>query len=79
MKTWHRFAACIALGLIGGAAYAVYQVRGDYADKQVHNGQWSANTNQGTASASALTRAKVALNGLLTLPAKEAMRSEERV
>ncbi len=73
MKTWHRFAACIALGLVGGAAYAVHQVRGDYADKQVHNGQWSANTNQGTASASALTRAKVALNGLLTLPAKEAM------
>ena len=73
MKTWHRFVACIASGLVGGAAFAVHQVRGDYADKQVHNGQWSANTDQGTASASALTRAKVALNGLLALPAKEAM------
>ena len=73
MKTWQRYGICIALGLVGGAAYAVHQVRGDYADKQVHNGQWSANTDQGTASASALTRAKVALYGLLALPAKEAM------
>jgi hypothetical protein len=73
MKPWLRYTICIALGLGGGAAFAVHQVRGDYAAKQVRNGPWSANTDQGTAKASALTRAKVALNGLLALPAKEAM------
>jgi hypothetical protein len=41
--------------------------------RQVTNGPWSANTDQGTADASALTRARVALFGLLALPAKEAM------
>jgi hypothetical protein len=73
MKPWLRFGICILLGLVGGAAFAVHQVRSDYATKQVQNGPWSANTDQGTAGASALTRAKVALNGLLALPAKEAM------
>ena len=73
MKPWLRYTLCIALGLAGGAAFAVHQVRSDYAAKQVRNGPWSANTDQGTAKASAMTRAKVALNGLLALPAKEAM------
>jgi hypothetical protein len=73
MKSWHRYAICITLGIVGGAGFAVAQIRGNYAAKQVRNGPWSANTNQGTAAASPLTRAKVALNGLLALPAKEAM------
>ncbi|MEQ1550988.1 DUF1214 domain-containing protein [Sphingorhabdus sp.] len=73
MKPWLRYSICILLGLGGGTALAVSQVRSDYADKQVKNGPWSANTDQGTAKASAMTRAKVALNGLLALPAKEAM------
>ena len=73
MKAWHRYIICIALGLVGGAAFAVHQVRSADMGRQVTNGPWSANTDQGTTDASALTRARVALFGLLALPAKEAM------
>jgi hypothetical protein len=73
MKTWHRFAACIALGLVGGAAYAVHQVRGGLSDGMVEIGPWETGKSFGTVDANALTRAKVALSGLLALPAKEAM------
>ena len=73
MKTWHRFAACIALGLVGGAAFAVYQVRGGLSDGMVEIGPWQTGKSFGTVDANALTRAKVALSGLLALPAKEAM------
>ncbi len=73
MKTWHRFAACIALGLVGGAAYAVHQVRGGLNDGMVEIGPWQTGKSFGTVDANALTRAKVALSGLLALPAKEAM------
>lgn len=73
MKTWHRFAACIALGLVGGAAFAVHQVRGGLSDGTVEIGPWQTGKSFGTVDASALTRAKVALSGLLALPAKEAM------
>ena len=73
MKPWLRYSLCILLGLAGGTAYAVHQVRGADLGRQVTNGPWSANTDQGTADASALTRARVALFGLLALPATEAM------
>lgn len=73
MKPWLRYSICIMLGLGGGAALAISQVRGADMGRQVTNGPWSADTDQGTASASALTRARVALFGLLALPAKEAM------
>jgi hypothetical protein len=73
MKPWHRYTICILLGLGAGVGYAVSQIRSDDAVKQVKNGPWSTNTDQGTAKASALTRAKVAFNGLLALPPKEAM------
>ena len=73
MKTWHRFAACIALGLVGGAAFAVHQVRGGLSDGLASSGPWETGKSFGTVDANALTRAKVALSGLLALPAKEAM------
>jgi hypothetical protein len=73
MKVWLRYTMCIALGLAGGGALAISQVRGDYSKQQVQNGPWNANTNQGTKQASALTRAMVAVNGIYALPAKEAM------
>jgi hypothetical protein len=73
MKTWHRYVICVALGLIGGAAYAVQQVRGGLNDGLVANGPWETGKSFGTLDASTLTRAKVALSGLLALPAKEAM------
>ena len=73
MKTWHRYVICVALGLIGGAAYAVQQVRGGLNDGVVSSGPWETGKSFGTVDASTLTRAKVALSGLLALPAKEAM------
>jgi len=73
MKPWLRYSICILLGLAGGAAYAVHQVRSGDLGRQVTNGPWSTNTDNGTAYASALSRARVSLFGLLVLPAKEAM------
>jgi hypothetical protein len=73
MKTWHRYVICVALGLIGGAAYAVQQVRDGLNAGLVSNGPWETGKSFGTLDASTLTRAKVALSGLMALPAKEAM------
>lgn len=73
MKTWHRYGICIALGLLGGSAFAVQQVRGGLNDGMVEVGPWQTGKSFGTVDASALTRAKVALSGLLALPSKEAM------
>lgn len=79
MKSWHRYAICITLGLIGGAAYAVHQVRGGLADGTITIGAWTTGKSFGSTDATALTRAKVALSGLLALPAKEAMYFTARV
>lgn len=73
MKPWLRYTICILLGLGGGAALAVSQVRSGDLGLQVTNGPWSTNTDNGMADASALSRARVARFGLLALPAKEAM------
>lgn len=73
MKSWHRSVICITLGLIGGAAFAVHQVRGGISDGMISNGSWTTGKSFGTTDATALTRAKVSLSGLLALPAKEAM------
>lgn len=73
MKPWLRYSVCILLGLGAGAAYAVHQVRGRDMGRQVTNGAWATNTDNGSADASALSRARVALFGLLALPAREAM------
>ena len=73
MKSWHRYAIGITLGLIGGVGVAVQQVRGGVADALISNGAWSTNVSYGSANASALTRAKVALGRIMALPAKEAM------
>lgn len=79
MKSWHRYTLCIALGLVGGAAFAVHQVRGGLAAATITNGAWMTGKSFGTATADALTRARVALGGLLALPAKEAMYFTARV
>jgi hypothetical protein len=73
MKAWQRYAVCTALGLIGGTAFAVQQVRGGLNDGLISNGPWETGKSFGSVDATALTRAKVALSGLLALPAKEAM------
>jgi len=73
MKSWQRYSLCIALGLVGGVMFAVHQVRSGLAEGAVTNGAWTTGKSFGTAEADALTRARVALGGLLALPAKEAM------
>lgn len=73
MKPWLRYCLCIALGIGSGAAGAVVQLRNADMGRGIVNGPWTANTDNGTADASALSRARVALYGLLALPAKEAM------
>lgn len=61
------------IGIAAGTGYAISQVRGGFADGTIRNGPWTSGKSFGSADASALTRAKVALSGLLALPAKEAM------
>jgi len=73
MKNWHRYAMCIAVGLVAGTAYAVNAVRGGLNDGMISVGPWETGKSFGTADASPLTRAKVALSGLMALPAREAM------
>lgn len=73
MRIWHRYAICIALGLVAGTAYAVQAVRGGLNDGMIPVGPWETGKSFGTANASTLTRAKVALSGLMALPATEAM------
>ncbi len=79
MKSWQRYTLCIALGLLVGAAFAVHQVRGGLAAATITNGAWTTGKSFGTAAADTLTRARVALGGLLALPAKEAMYFTARV
>ena len=73
MKSWQRYTLCIALGVVGGVTFAVHQVRGGLAAATITNGAWTTGKTFGTAAADPLTRARVALGGLLALPAREAM------
>ena len=68
-----RYFLCSALGLAIGVSIAVLQVRGGISGGTITNGPWTTARTYGTAGASALVRAQVALGGLLALPAKEAM------
>jgi hypothetical protein len=73
LKSWARFLICSLIGITAGTGYAISQVRGGFADGTVSNGPWTSGKSFGSTDADALTRAKVALRGLLALPAKEAM------
>lgn len=73
MKAGLRYTLCVLLGLVGGTAGAVVQLRNADMGRGIVNGPWTANVDNGTADASAFSRARVALYGLLALPAKEAM------
>src|SRR5262245_47249006 len=68
-----RYAVCIVLGLLAGAGAAVHAVRAGFADGTLASGPWQTGRDFGTADASALVRARVALSGLLALPRSEAM------
>jgi hypothetical protein len=73
MRGWARFLICSLIGIAAGTGYAISQVRGGFADGTIINGPWTSGKSFGSTDANALTRAKVALGGLLALPAKEAM------
>lgn len=73
LKGWHRIMLATVLGLAVGVSLAVYRVRGGLAAGQITNGPWATAKTYGSAQADALTRARVALSGLLALPATEAM------
>jgi hypothetical protein len=68
-----RYALCIAIGLLAGAGSAVQAVRAGFSDGTLASGPWETGRDFGSADASALVRARVALRGLLALPRSEAM------
>jgi hypothetical protein len=73
MRAWHRVALGALAGGMVGVGSAVQQIRSGMADGTIQNGPWTTAKSYGTTDADALTRAKVALGGLLALPATEAM------
>ena len=68
-----RYALCIAVGLAAGAGAALHAVRAGFSDGTLASGPWETGRDFGSADASALVRARVALRGLLALPRGEAM------
>jgi hypothetical protein len=68
-----RYAICILLGILAGGGAAVQAVRQGFADGTLSSGPWETGKDFGSADASALVRARVALRGLLALPRSEAM------
>lgn len=72
MRTALRWTICILIGLALGAGIAVWRVRSGALGSVDRLGAWTTGSDFGTAKASALTRAVIALRGLLALPASEA-------
>ena len=72
MKAWLRYAICGVVGIGLGSAAAVQTIRGATLGASSKIGQWVTGTDFGVKSASAMTRAVIALRGLLALPAHEA-------
>jgi hypothetical protein len=73
LKTVARYAICLLVGLLAGAGAAVQAVRAGFSDGTLASGPWQTGRDFGSADASALVRARVALGGLLALPRSEAM------
>jgi hypothetical protein len=72
MNPWLRYLTCAVIGLAAGAGGAVWQVRSGALGSSVAIGPWTTGADFGSAEAGAMTRAVVALRGLLALPASEA-------
>jgi hypothetical protein len=71
IRTALRWLLLAIIGVVTGAAIGIAQVR--FArPAEVRQGVWSTGVNVGTTSAGPLTRAVVALRGLLALPKSEA-------
>ncbi len=71
MKSWHRYALGLVLGLGVGGALAWHATGDAFRSGAVRNGVWSTSLDYGTKSGDALTRAAVARRGLLALPKEE--------
>jgi len=72
VKPWVRYLICSLAGLALGAGGAIQSVRSGGFGSSTRIGPWTTGTDFGSADASAYTRAIVARNGLLALPAREA-------
>ncbi|MFM9851829.1 MAG: DUF1214 domain-containing protein [Sphingomonadaceae bacterium] len=73
MRDWARYLICGVIGVGLGTALALHHIRTGLGAGSITNGPWRTAKTYGTLSADTLTRAQVALGGLLALPAKEAM------
>jgi hypothetical protein len=71
MKAWHRHAIAVIAGLAVGAGGAWYRIQTGFNSGRLANGVWSTALNYGTSSTGSVTRASVALHGLLALPSTE--------
>jgi len=71
MKAWHRHAIAVIAGLAVGAGGAWYRIQTGFNSGRLTNGVWSTALNYGTSSTDSVTRASVALRGLLALPSTE--------
>lgn len=71
MKSWHRYALGLGLGLSIGGALAWHASGNGFRHGAVRNGVWSTSLGYGTKSGDSLTRAAVARSGLLALPMTE--------
>ena len=71
MKTWHRYALGLVVGLSVGGGLAWRATGSGFDQGAITNGSWSTSLTYGTTSADPLTRAAVARRGLLALPKTE--------
>ena len=72
MKGWARYLLCAVAGIAAGSGAAVWAVAKGGFGSQAEIGAWRTGTDFGSKDAGAFTRAVVARNGLLALPAREA-------
>jgi hypothetical protein len=72
MRGWARYLLCAVAGIAAGSGAAIWTVSAGGFGSQAQIGPWRTGTNFGSKEADAFTRAVVARNGLLALPAREA-------
>ena len=58
-------------GIVLGAGGAWYRIQAGFNDGRLANGPWTTALNYGTSGADSVTRASVALRGILALPSTE--------
>lgn len=72
MTLWVRHCVAIVIGLVVGTGCAVYGIRAGALGSSSAIGPWETGSDFGSRDQGAMTRAVVALRGLLALPAREA-------